>query len=204
MALTGYRNLSWLKSRLLPAEMADETDYDMEIGQIGLSVAAAFDRFTGRVLRRTVDAVFETAANMECIVVSCYPMEGAPVVSLLTDGMTQDISQSVLGIQWRAGILWFYGSAGSPWDVLRVTATGGYWCVDEDLTPADTLPAGATALPDDILQAWVQQCRAICEAENLFRSRGAEKKKVEAGVTLSNLTLLQGVKNALQPHIRIG
>ena len=51
MALVGYRDLSWLKSRVLPADMSEETTWDTELSAIGLGVAARFDTFTARKLQ---------------------------------------------------------------------------------------------------------------------------------------------------------
>ena len=199
MALVGYRNIGWLLSRLLPADMGDASDYDADVAAIGLGVAAAFDRFTGRILRRTVGAIHETSADQDAIVASCYPIETLTSVQLVAAGVVSDISSQIAGTQLRAGIVRFHGAPGDERDLIRLTITGGYWCEDDA-----AMPAAATPLPDDLLTAWVQQCGAVCEAENVFRAKGAtpQDKKTGSGVTLENLTLLAGVKVALQTYIR--
>lgn len=201
MALVGYRNLAWLKSRLLPADMGDQSDYDADVENIGLAVAAHFDRFTGRALRRGIGHVFETTADQEAVTVSCYPIEEITAAELVVAGVASDISASIRSTHYSAGIVRFYGAPGSGEDILRLTITGGFWCDDDD-----EMPVGATALPTEILNAWVQQCRAVCEAENTFRTKGAEKpdKKLPGAVSLESLTLLPGVKSILQLHVRFG
>jgi hypothetical protein len=203
MALVGYRNLAWLKARLLPADMGDESDYDADLSAIGLGVAAHFDRFTGRKLRRATGHVFETPADTEAVVVDCYPIEIITAAELVVNGAASNIPGSIINVHSKAGIVRFSGTQGGEADLIRLTITGGYWCQDGD---DDELPEDATALPDELLNAWVQQCRAICEAENTFRGKGAEKpdKKTGAAVSLDTLTLLPGVQRILQLHTRQG
>ena len=66
------------------------------------------------------------------------------------------------------------------------------------------MPNGATPLPEDLLQAWYQQCRAVCEAENTFRQKGAAKPDPKNSGGLDKLALLPGVKRTLQLYIRLG
>jgi hypothetical protein len=199
MALVGYRNLAWLKSRLLPADMGDQSDYDADLSNIGLAVAAHFDRYTGRELIRAVDARFECAGGVPSLVVSRYPIEEITSAVLISGGSQSDISDAILNTLEKAGVIDFGGTIGSVQDKLRIGITGGFWCDDDD-----EQPAGSTALPDDILGAWVHQCRAVCEAENIFRAKGAERpdKKTAGPVSLETLTLLPGVKSILQLHMR--
>lgn len=199
--LTGYRNLAWLKARLLPADMGDEGQYDSDLTEIGKGVAARFDRMTGRILRRTVDAVYECAADRASIVLTCYPIETLTAVELVNGDDASDILGSVTGKQAGAGILYFGGEPGASYQTIRVTSTGGFWCEDG----AEEKPAGATALPDDLLQAWVEQCRAVCEAENTFRTKGAKApdKKTAGAIDLAGLVLLPGVRQTLQLHTRL-
>ncbi len=201
MALVGYRNLAWLKSRLLPADMGDDSDYDTDLEEIGKAVAAQFDRITGRVLRRSTGVVFETPADQEAIVISCYPIEGAPTVELVDAGVASAISARQVSA--RTGIIRFDGMPGDEHQLIRVTSTGGFWCLD-----ADTLPGGATALPDDLLKAWQLQCRAVCDAEGIFRQKGAgnfaEKEKREPSLRMETLDLIPAVKRTLQLYLRMG
>lgn len=181
--------------------MGDESDYDADISNIGLAVAAHFDRYTGRELVRAVDESFVCSAGVPSLVVSRYPIEEVTRADLLSGGTTTDITGSILNTLEKAGVIDFGGTIGSVHDKLVIGITGGFWCDDDD-----EKPTGATALPAEILNAWVQQCRAVCEAENIFRAKGAERpdKKTAGPVSLENLTLLPGVKSILQLHMRFG
>ncbi len=201
MALVGYRNLEWLLSRLLPADMGDASDYDADVSNIGLGVAELFDRFTGRKLRRAEGHIFETPADLDAVVVDLYPIEEIEAAEIVVGGVASDIESSIAGTHPGAGIVRFHGAPGNEADLIRLTLTGGYWCEDDA-----AMPAGAIPLPGDILNAWVIQCRAVCEAENTFRGKGAEKpdKKTGASISLDTLTLLPGVQRTLQLHTRQG
>lgn len=204
MPLVGYRNLQWLKSRLLPAEMGDEPDHDADVTAIGLGVASLFDRFTGRQLRRTEGHVFGTRADQDEVVVDCYPIEEITGVHLVVNGQAHDIATSVRGTQMKAGIVRFHGAPGSEADLIRLTLTGGFWCEDAD--EDDDPPVGSVVLPEELLLAWVLQCRAVAEAENTFRAKGAEKpdKKTGGAVNFESLDLLPMVRRTLQLYMRMG
>lgn len=201
MALVGYRNLSWLKARLLPADQGDDSDYDTDLEEIGLAVASQFDRITGRVLRRTPSVVFETGADHEAIVISCYPIEGTPTIQLVDAGTASAIPARQISA--KTGIIRFDGMPGNEDQLIRVTSSGGFWCLDDD-----GLPVGATALPDDLLKAWQLQCRAVCDAEGIFRQKGAgnftDKDKREASLRMETLDLIPAVKRTLQLYLRMG
>lgn len=199
MSLIGYRNLQWLKTRLLPAEMDMEATWDADVEAIGLGVAAAFDRFTGRTLRRTVAHRFETSADQSVVIADCYPIETVTAhVVVAGSASSIQIANTLTG----CGIVRFYGAPGGEEDIIRLTITGGYFCEDDGVEQ----PAGSTALPDELLNAWVQQCRAVCEAENTFRGKAASSadKKTSSAVGIDALTLLSGVKAVLQLHTRQG
>jgi hypothetical protein len=199
MPLVGYRNLEWLKARLLPAEMGDESSYDADLSDIGRGVAALFDRTTGRLLRRTVGAVYNCAADADSVVVPCYPIETITSVYLVDATGSTLITGQVESHNASAGIIHFAGAPGSDRQTLSITVTGGYWCDDA----VAAMPNGATPLPDDLVNAWVQQCRAVAEAENIFRAKGAEKPdKKSTAMTLETLALLPGVKAMLQLYRR--
>ena len=197
--LIGYRNLTWLRNRLLPDALGDNGDWDNDLTAIGLGVAAHFDRFTGRVLRRTVGAVYNCAADTESLVVPCYPVETITSIYLVDSFGSTLITGNVFGSNAAAGIIHFSGAPGNGQQTLSITVTGGYWCEND----METMPTGAAPMPDELVNAWVQQCRAICEAENTFRQKGAEKPDKKTGPSLAGLELLPGVKSILQLHMRI-
>jgi len=199
MSLIGYRDLNWLKLRLLPADMGLETDYDVDLTAIGLGVAAMFDSATGRKLRRSATAAFQCAADVDSVVLQSYPIESITSATLISGGVSTVITPSITGTQKASGIVEFGYTVGTFMDRLEIVSSGGYWCDD-----GETMPTGAVPLPDDLLGAWVQQCRAICEAENIFRAKGASapEKKTGSGLNLETLTLLPGVKAVLRLYTR--
>lgn len=199
MPTAGYRSLEWLKSRLLPEDMSLENDHDVALAAIALGVCDAFDAFTSRRLIRAVGTTFETPADQSSFIVDLYPIESV-TAQLVVDGSASALD--ILGTHEKSGIVMLGGSPGTASDIIRLTLTGGYYCADND----DALPAAATTLPAGILNAWIQQIRAICEAENLFRGRAASApdKKNAAMIGIDTLALLPGVRSALQTHIRQG
>lgn len=202
MSLIGYRDLSTLKARLLPADLGDEFDWDEDISAIGLGVAAEFDRFTGRILRRTVGAKLVSTADVTSIVLTSYPVETVTSISLVSGGTSSDLTTSIQGLHKTAGIIHFVSEPGDQFSTLEITSTGGYWCDDGEAMPVD-----ATALPDDLLQAWFQQCRAVADAEGTFRQKGAgnhaDKDKRDPSLRMDTLTLLPAVRRTLQLYLRI-
>jgi hypothetical protein len=202
MSLAGYRNLEWLRARLLPADLGEEGEWDADIEQIGQQVAAMFDRATGRTLRRTVGAVYETTADMPVFVVGCYPIETLTSVILITGADETNITDQVRNVQKSSGVVFMSGASGDGTQTIRATVTGGYWC-QEGLA---SMPSGATALPDDLLGAWVSQCRAVCEAENTFRQKGAEKpgERKGSGARVDSMDMAPDVRRVLQLYSRFG
>lgn len=205
MSLAGYRDLPTLKARLLPGDMGEGWEHDDDLREIGLGVAAAFDRYTGRILRRTVGAVHECSADQASVIVNCYPIETVDSIEIITGLTAAPAGEIVTGILRKAGIVHFGGRIGSPEQTLRFTLTGGYWCEDkegDDTTPPD----GAAELPHDLLAAWYHQVRSVCEAENIFRTKGAGRggdAKGSASYDLTNLTLAPAVSRTLQLYMRI-
>jgi hypothetical protein len=202
MSLIGYRDLSTLKARLLPADLGDDSAWDDDISAIGLGVAAEFDRFTGRILRRTAGVKLVSTADVSSVVLTSYPVETVTSVSLVSGGIAEDLTASIQGLHKTAGIIHFVCEPGDQFSTLEITSTGGYWCDD-----GEAMPVGATPLPDDLLQAWFQQCRAVCDAEATFRQKGAgnnaDKDKRDASLRMDTLTLLPGVRRTLQLYLRI-
>ena len=201
MSLAGYRPLDVLKARLLPADTAEDYSWDADLTDIGEGVAESFDRATGRTLRRTVGHIYQAAADRESYVVDLYPIEAITAATLKSGGSSSDVLSALQAIQHFSGIIDFGEALGSHTDILTVEITGGFWC-DDGLT---TLPTDAKPMPNDLLQAFYQQCRAVCEAENLFRSKAAVRPEVtKGGMTLATLDLLPSVRRTLQLYTRIG
>lgn len=195
--LYGYRDLDFIKSRLLPADMGDDSDYDADLMEIGKGVAAAFDTFTGRKLKREVGAVHECAADVDSVVLTSYPVEAITAVAISYFGIDTPLTDAVVGQVKKAGIVHFSGAPGNSEETLRITSTGGFWCDD-----GNAMPVGATPIPDDLILAWIQQCRAVCEAEDTFRTKGAGKDSKKTGLDIASLELLPGVIKTLHRYMR--
>jgi hypothetical protein len=93
----------------------------------------------------------------------------------------------------RSGLVQFAAPPGGGTDRLVITYTGGFW-----LDPLDgsEMPSGATALPDDLLEAWVSEVQAQAEARSLFDAAGirtaaaADKAKKPNGLSEDTIATL--------------
>lgn len=196
--LYGYRDLAFLKSRLLPADMGDDSDYDADLMEIGKGVADLFDQVTGRKLRREVGCVYECSADRDFVILTNYPVETITSVKLVYFGIETVLTNVVQGQVKKAGIVHFGGKLGNEEETLQITSTGGFWCDD-----GEAMPMGATPMPDNLVLAWIQQCRAVCEAEDTFRQKGAGKADAKkSGLEIGTLALVPGVKETLNRYMR--
>lgn len=200
MALVGYRDLDWLKARVLPADLGEDASWDGDLTTMGQAVAELFDSYTGRRLRREEGRVFETSADQEAVIADLYPIEEVSAAKLVVNGVESDIMDAIAAVRKASGIVEFHGAPSVGPDLIRLTLTGGYWCRDGE---ADEQPEGSAALPDDLLGAWLHQVRAMCEAQNVFRAKGAEKPAAKtAALGLDTLDLVAVVRRTLQLYIR--
>lgn len=202
--LYGFANLATLRGRMLPEDLGDSSDYDTDLMAIGMGVAAAFDRATGRELVRNTAATFTCAADCESVVLRSYPIESVTSVTLVYGTSSSLMTDAVLGLHKTAGILDFGSALGTHIERLDIVSSGGYWC---DAGDTIAMPSGATPMPADLLQAWFLQCRATCDAEAIFRQKGAgnftDKDKREPSLRLQTLDLLPAVKRTLQLYTRM-
>jgi hypothetical protein len=158
----GFSSLTQLKQQLLAEALRAGTKYDAALLALGLGVAAQFERFTNRKFLRTQGAQFVCTADRDHVYVDRYPLESISAVDFR--------SSSAVGWEAQTDFVWninestghvYWGSAfHDHYAQIRFTFTGGYWW---DITEEsnDTLPAGATALPDDLKYAWLLQCREL-------------------------------------------
>lgn len=202
MLLTaGYSNVAYLKSRLMPGEATDDTDADADLAALGKSVAGKFDKFCGRSLTRQ-DQVDHFTARATAWVLTRYPVEAVEKVELLgTDRSLKEIETDAWSIWEDSGVLETDAIPGGKRDQLVVTYTGGYWLDPRDGT---ALPAEANALPDEILEAWVQQCQYEVKCLGSLGAKSYRKEKGDGSPAVVNLKLLDGVKEVLNPYRRIG
>jgi hypothetical protein len=200
MLSAGFTTTTYLKSRLLPSAAAGDTDWDDAVAALGKGVAAKFDRHCNRGFERVVGQLDVFSARASAWTLSRYPVE---TVTLVRTRDTLDAYSAITAGDWwidkTAGLLETRSTAGTPYEKLVVTYTGGYWLDPRDGT---TLPSGATALPDDVLEAWVLQCQHEAESRGLFGSVSFRSQKDAASPKTTASGLLESTAEALRPHRR--
>lgn len=161
-----YLHLNRLKARLLPQETVAATRYDDRLTAIAEGVAVAFDAFCGRTLLRATAVVETFVAGSGVYFLSRYPVESVSDVTLVSDdGSERTLSPSF--VNKRSGIVHFSEPEGSPSDSVEITYTGGYF-VDLSANGDTALPTGATAMPADLMDAWVLQCDQEARMRKVF------------------------------------
>lgn len=167
-----YLHFTRLKARILPPETAAGTRFDARMEPVAAGVATAFDRALGRSIARA--SVTETVpGGWETYSLDRYPVEGDVTVTLqlARDGGTREIIPA--RVNRRAGLLHLTSPAGTRDDEVELSYTGGYYV---DLSPAGdgTLPEGATAIPSDLIDAWVLQVDHECRVRKIFGGTSSE------------------------------
>lgn len=173
MLNAGLSTLIHLKSRILPAAAATETTWDAALGKLGLAIAARMEAACNRKYERTVGAVDTFSAWTLGVTLKRYPVETITTVQVRDSaGLLAATTDYTLDAD--AGMLSFGTVPGTRDERLVITYTGGFWL--DPLTGA-TLPAGATALPDDLLELWLAEVQAHAEARGLFGALGLRPQK---------------------------
>jgi hypothetical protein len=171
----GFSNLATLKANLLAPALVTSTDFDARITTLGLGVAAQFANYCNRKFDRAVNAQEIFAADRVRFLLSRFPVESVSLVELKLaestgwqqlDAPPWNILQT---IDTKSGIIVFPNGndVGPDYAQVRITFTGGFWWPVLDSGDAgypDTIPAGANALPYDLIQAWLTQCRNVWNA----------------------------------------
>lgn len=192
MLSAGFLSLADLKDALLPAKQPDRDDYDDKLVKLGLGVARSFEQHCNRKFVRAEGTVYETDAARSSVTLEALPVEAITSVELLCYGESTAITTDVAALLKSPGIVRFGSVLGSHLDTVRVTYTGGYWLDD-----GNAMPAGATPLPEDLLEAYIEQCQAEAEARDLFRNVGMQKPGENA-----KPGMLPRVKEVLKQYVR--
>ena len=195
----GFILLTALKAQVLPAAMQDDTDYDVQIAAIGKAVAGRMNRHTSRSLERAEDVEEEFDALAYAWVLSRFPVESiSGIVVKATDDSTSALTAGDWKLSKKSGLIEMAGSAGTRMESVVVTYTGGYWLDD-----GDTMPNGATPMPDDLLQAFVMQVQATCEHREIFRTIALRKEdRTASEAKITELKLIPEVVETLLPYRR--
>lgn len=165
MLNAGLSTLVYLKSRLLPDAGQAETQWDAALMRVGLAVASLMQSHCNRKFSRTLGAEHLGSARALAVSVAHFPVEQVTAVELAEIGGTLTTLGADYTLDKAAGVLEFLRPPGSFAQRLVITYDGGFW-----LNDGAAMPAGATPLPDDLLEAWVIQCQAMAASRALFGS----------------------------------
>jgi hypothetical protein len=202
-------NLSTLKTHLLTAALLSGTDYDAPIAALGKGVAELFQKRCNRLFPRVALGTFDFSADRTHVVLPRYPVEAITVVELretLADGWVDQgaVNDFILNLSEKAGLVRFNGIVGGCNARVRLTYTGGYHVntLEPDAIGYPTaLPAGATALPNDLLFAWLFQCEYIWNSRDKLGLSIAEKPAAWAA-GIAAIDLLPLVERTLRDYTR--
>lgn len=203
----GLSNLATLKAWLLPASLVASTDYDAKIAQIGTGVAGLMQRYCNRSFGWAASDEFVCQANRDHVVLPRYPVKELTTVALLAEGESVweilDLA-TVVNVLLDSGLVMLDAEPGGWRDKLRFTYTGGYWfeTVEPDGGGYPTAqPAGSTALPADLLHAWLTQCALQFQLQDVLGTVLAEKKP--ATPPLAELKWAPQVEEVLRSYRRL-
>lgn len=172
----GFSNLAFLKSKLLLASDAAGTDYDDAVAALGLGVAGMFESLTDRKFARVSGATHEAPADRYMVSVPRYPIEEITAFDLRENLNEGWVAQALPdNFNSLAGLVQFFTPPSIAPAMLRLTYTGGYWW-DTSEDSSGVLPAGAEAIPQALVQAWVIACR-------FFWDRQSIEERAKAGFT---------------------
>lgn len=202
----GLGSLTYLKTQLLAEALREGTAYDAALTAIGQGVAAQFEKHCNRYFARTVSDTFTTSADRPHLYLPRLPVESIASVALKSDpttGFVTQASSAIINSNLESGFVYFGGELGAYWEQIRLTYTGGYW-FDQTEDASDSLPAGATALPESLRLAWILQCKKVWEVSDPLGGHIVPSKEnlQLVGLSLAGLELVPQAKDILHGFIR--
>lgn len=192
----GFGTLQTLKSRLLPSAVEWEMTWDAPLAALGKAVAARMNAHCNRRFERTVGQVDEFNAATRTVILRACPVETITTLQLRVFTGTLENLTAGYQLDKSAGLMQFASTPGDGTERIVATYTGGYW-----LDNGGTMPAGATPLPDDVLEAWIIQCQAWAEARRILGEVALQSLAPKAERP-SSLTLTSDVQAILEPYRR--
>jgi len=200
----GLGTLTELKAFVLHTEgLIQGTDFDTALSIIGSGVAASFDKYCNRIFKRGSGVTETIGANRDFYYVKRFPIESVTAFEILsddTDGwQSLTVADAINNTINETGRLYFGFEHGTWYEQLRITYTGGYW-YDETEDASDSLPSGATQVPDDLKMAWYVQSQHLFNSRDNLGIRIA--KDAEPNTALSSYDLVPEVKAILDDYIR--
>lgn len=201
----GLGNLTELKKQLLAEALRAGTRYDDRIIAVGKGAAAAIENYCNRKFGRVVGETFTGPADRTHHILPRYPVETVTKVEFKADettGWQEQTSNAYVILKPEPGIIYFGATLGPHWSQVRITYNGGYW-FDETEENNDTLPSGATALPQDVKLAWFLHCQTIWQTLDKLGTDITKTGTAQTtGATLSGLDMSPAVKSMLGQFIR--
>lgn len=201
----GLGNLTELKAQLLAEALRSGTRYDARLIAVGKGAAAAIEQFCNRKFGRVVGDTYTGPADRTHCILPRYPVESISQVEFKSDETTGFVVQTdnaYVALKSESGIVHFGASLGPHWSQIRITYTGGFW-FDETEENNDTLPSGATALPQDVKLAWYLHCQTIWQTLDKLGTDITKTGTAQTtGATLSGLDMSPAVKAMLGQFIR--
>ena len=200
----GFSSLSALKRELLLPADAAKTENDASVLALGLGVASLFESLCDRKFRR-MNMVDSFAADRTYWITRAYPIEQVISVEVRRDYASgfEIVTGQPSNVVELSGKVDFLGFLGAYGETGRLTYRGGYWW-DESENATETLPEGATPLPEDLRAAWVLQCRWFWDRRSISdRAKAGFAKDSEGGFATPSDDLLQPVRSIMATYRRI-
>ena len=196
MLNAGLSTLDYLKSRILPEASREETTWDEALSKMGMAIARRMEGHCARLFDRAEDAEDEFSAWTLAVTLRRYPVETISSISLRAfTGAAEEVDLSY-NLASSSGLIEFQSVPGCRDERLLITYTGGYWLDD-----GGTMPAGATPLPDDLLEIWISEIQATAEARGTFEAIGLRAQKDATKAPKIN-GLSEDAVDALKPYRR--
>ncbi|MDE2019399.1 MAG: hypothetical protein KGJ13_03560 [Patescibacteria group bacterium] len=219
----GLSNLAFIKSQLLAAALRASTDYDAQIQALGLGITSQMERYCNRKFMRTVGAVDVFPADRVQFLLTFSPVEivtGAAVKQDETDGFINQLNNPepfIRIIDYNNGMV-DCGSTdvGKEWQQVQFSYTGGYFWEQQEPTingvanPAypTAVPATAFLLPNDLLLAWILQCKYVWQIFDPLNTKIAAGQesgpRAIAQQVMGDLDLLPAVQKMIAQYVRYG
>lgn len=161
----GLSSLTKLKEQLLAEALRADTAYDAVLLAIGKGVSGQMQKHCNRLFQRVANETYIVSADREFVYLPRAPIESVASIAIKTDQATGYEVQTnfIINQDDSTGYLYWGADAGPHYGRVKIIYTGGWWW-DETEEGNDTIPATATALPDDLLLAWQLQCRLVWQA----------------------------------------
>lgn len=208
----GLGNFDSLKKAVLPDALQDDTQFDAMLLGIGRGVARTFEQFCNRRFAFVEDDRAEFPANRSYLSLPRFPVTLISAIEM-RDTAGQEwyslgaTSDAALNVAYPTGLVEFGYVLGPNFSRVRVTYTSGFWF--ETLEPTDdgypgAMPDGATPLPDDLRDAWLEQSQFLFTERDALGQRSIKKTSREStgDYRFAEIGMLEHVAATLRQYVR--